>query len=487
MLEQYLLEELITSKTEQSTTFESLLFSPFISLAMGTLVCVALVGIVRRGYDKIPGLIILSTALICNSNIKTFTFQTFNEEFMITTTNNKIVLVTIVLLLIWTGMFYSSSTKNKLLELGYLSLFALLATQIIVLTQDLIITFLALELQAFTFYIFAGTSRKDHNVGEASLKYFTLGALASITFALGAGLVYWVTGTSNIASIGSLIESNQDHPGLILGITLICVSLIAKIGLIPFHSWFVDLYTAIPNSFVWLVAITPKIPYFLLLATYYSFYAQQGWENGFLPKVMVGTIVTSVIVSAAGALSQTSMKRFVAYSIIFNNAFLTSLVLVANVISFSVLVAFILVYACILATIYTVLELHPYPITKIKDLLAWRGNNIMTYGLAFSLLALIGLPPFSFFIIKFYLLLSLTNAGYILVATTLTIASVTAAYYYLRVIKLINFSGEAEIVNRIGKLYVSKAHGYLIVGMTLSNLFILAYPATTEIILTGLA
>jgi NADH-quinone oxidoreductase subunit N len=487
--EELLLERMAThiENTEQSAMVESLLLSPFISLVLGILLYIALVGIIRRGFEVIPGLVILLTALLCTNNVKNYTIQTFTEEFSLTIGNQKIVLVAIGLLIIWNVMFYSSKPKSKFLELGYLSLFSLLATQVIVLTQDLIITFLALELQAFTLYIFAGISRKDHNVGEASLKYFTLSAIASITFALGIGLVYAATGISNIVSIGSLIEGGHGNfePRLALGIIFVCVSLIAKIGLIPFHSWFVDLYTAIPNSFVWLAAITPKIPYLFLLSTFFSLY-RQGWEDGLLPKMLIGAIIASVVVSAAGALTQTNMKRFVAYSIIFNNAFLTSLVLVVNSLPFSVLIAFVIMYSCILATVYTVLELHLQRTTMIKDLLVWRGNNTMAYGLAFSLLALIGLPPFSFFIIKFYLLLTLTNSGYILLATALTIASIVAAYYYLRVVKLVSFSGEVETTNKIGKLYVSKSHGYIIAATILSNLIILAYPASTVMILTGL-
>jgi NADH:ubiquinone oxidoreductase subunit 2 (subunit N) len=214
-----------------------------------------------------------------------------------------------------------------------------------------------------------------------------------------------------------------------------------------------------------------------------------------LEKYLLIVIMLTTIVGGLGALIQTKISRFIAFSVIMNNSFLLAAVLAGSATSFFIFLSFIAFYFLLLSIVFVILQnvKGGAQINNLKELIILKGHPLLAFIFAFTFLALAGLPPFTFFIIKFTLLSQIMSQGYLLLAFLL-IGSIVTAYYYIRIIKIINFSTVSrvngpEIEHKEVKAFyiypISKAQSLIISLFFMLNILFLFFPKFMYMIITS--
>ena len=307
----------------------------------------------------------------------------------------------------------SSSINYNIEEVNYFSeyslivLFSTLGTTLLVSSYDLISLYLSIELQSFGVYILTTLYRNSEMASNAGLKYFLLGGLSSCLILLGSGLIYSFTGLTNLESIYSLISVYEDlSQGLTLGFVLIILGLLFKIAAAPLHNWSPDVYDASPTIVTIWLTIMPKIGILVFLL---DFITQSSTSIGFsdidflsYTTIVKGDIVNfkdsikilllvssalSLIIGTVVGLSQTRIKRLLAYSTISHIGFILLSLAINSESSIEALLFYIIQYSLSNLTIFLVIIGFGYLINntvKTKSDLNKNSNKDIEYILEFK-------------------------------------------------------------------------------------------------------
>lgn len=322
---------------------------------------------------------------------------------------------------------------------------------------DLLTMFVALEVFSLPLYLLCGLARRRRLLSqEASLKYFLLGAFASAFFLFGAAFVYGATGSLSLEEIGSS-PAVAGHNGLaLIGLALLAVGLLFKVGAVPFHSWIPDVYQGAPTPVTAFMAAATKIAAFGAIARVF-FVGFGGLASDWKPALWVIAIATMLIGSVM-AVTQTDVKRMLAYSSITHAGFillgvlayhengsaqpgLAAMLFYLVAYGFSTLGAF--------ATVAVVREPDrpsgPHLSGReATDLSQWAGlgKRYPLVGVMFSmfLLAFAGIPLTSGFIAKFAVFSAVAGTGGEVLVIIGVISSAIAAYFYVRIIVAMFFA-----------------------------------------------
>jgi NADH-quinone oxidoreductase subunit N len=309
-------------------------------------------------------------------------------------------------------------------------------------TEGLII-FLGLEVQAFTYYTLVSMKEKEILSAEGALKYFLIGALASGLFILGIGLIYGVIAKTNFLAIGEIFEADK-NVFLDFGGLLILLGLMFKIGAAPFHLWLPDAYQG-ANFYVLLFLITfPKLALFYLIFTINNIFE----EN----TIIFMTMVLSSIIGSVQASSQTKIKRFIAYTIIFNNSYFLGLMILEGRGAFYSLLQSIILYLII--TLTTALAFfmlknseNNLRLLTLRDLISLKKSNVfIALVLMLGFFSSAGIPPFIGFFQKYLILLALAEKFQFFIMVFLILSSILPAYYYIRISKIMFFMPESKFL-----------------------------------------
>ena len=303
--------------------------------------------------------------------------------------------------------------------------------------NDLIVIFLALETMSLALYVLAGYFRNRIEAGEASMKYFLLGAFASGFFLYGIALVFGATGSTNLDKIGEAMAAGAGKdPLLVIGAGLLLVGFGFKISSVPFHLWTSDVYEGAPTAVTALIATGSKAAAFaallrVLLAGVRS--APLDWT-----PLLWASAVLSMTVGNVIAIAQDNVKRMLAYSSIAHVGYMLVGVVAGGALGNASVLFYLLVYTFTTAGAFGVvllLERDGREAVRIEDFggLAAR-HPVMALALTILLLSLIGIPPTAGFVGKFYLFGAAVRAGQIWLAVIGVLNSAVAAYYYLRLI-----------------------------------------------------
>lgn len=308
--------------------------------------------------------------------------------------------------------------------------------------RDIVILFLGLELQSLPAYILAAFATSSIKSSEAGLKYFILGALSSAILLFGASFIYGSVGHLDYAHISESLELHHNI-ATIVGISLILIAIMFKLSVAPFHMWTPDVYEGAPIMSVTIFSSVHKIAAIAVLVNILALVMGK-FAYDFVSILKVFAIL-SLIIGALGAIFQTSVKRLMAYSAILNVGY----ILLAIIAAISIetwrhsLFTYIVIYAVSVIALFLLLAATFGG--KADDLtlddLAGLGKTKKTAALAISLVmfSMIGIPPLAGFLGKYYVLLDLVNIEEYALVIVAIIASLVAAYYYLRVIKSIYF------------------------------------------------
>jgi NADH-quinone oxidoreductase subunit N len=304
--------------------------------------------------------------------------------------------------------------------------------------RDLILIFLALELMSMAVYVLTGLNRRDPRSAEGALKYFLLGAFSSAFFLYGIALVFGTTGSVNLATIAPLISGGAlaQSPMLLAGIALVAVGFGFKVAAVPFHVWTPDAYDGAPTPVTALMATGVKAAAFAAFIRAFAVAFAGVYETWSV--VVWWLAVLTMVVANVVALTQSSVKRMLAYSSIAHAGYLLVALVAANAYGAASVLFYLVVYTLMTAGAFGLviaIGRGPTENVTVEDY-AGFGWQQPVLGAVFSifLLSLAGFPLTGGFIGKLFILRAAVHAGQAPLAVILVLASLISYFYYLRLV-----------------------------------------------------
>lgn len=334
-------------------------------------------------------------------------------------------------------------------ELYTLQLLALLGMHVMIMAQDLMTLYLGIEMQSLALYVMVAYGRTSTLTTEAALKYFVLGALASVFILFGASFIYGSTGATGYGAISTALSMHAPETDLTMlyaGMTFALVGFAFKVSWAPFHLWTPDVYQGSPTVITAFLASLPKIAAFMVLI---SFLLQvMGPLSTFWQGLIVALASLSMLWGALGALAQSSLKRLMAYSTISHMGYASLAFLAPAQTSLYPLILYLVLYVVMTLGVFALLlclRRYGEPMDKLQDLQGLATHHpMLAFMLAALLFSLAGIPPLAGFFAKYAIFQMAISAGHIAVALLGVLTSVVAAAYYLRVIKIMYFDQSVD-------------------------------------------
>lgn len=341
-------------------------------------------------------------------------------------------------------------------------LFVILGLMLIVGTEELLVLFLGLELTALSLYVLVGFNKTDPRSAEAALKYFLFGGIAAAFLLFGFSLIYGVTGGTDLARIGVVLQTEPLEPILMAGLVMTLAGFGFKVAAVPFHLWTPDVYQGAPVPAAALVASGSKVAGFFILAKvlllgFAGLEGSAGWgafEAGWVPLIVVLAALSMVLGNLA-ALAQQSVRRLLAYSGIGHAGFMLAALAAATPDAIGSVLFYSVIYG--LATLgafgVVAVVLRCRGGDRLSDFAGLSARApLLSLCMAVFLISLAGLPPLAGFFGKFYLFTSTMGAqavpgaqpGLLWLVLLALLMSAISLYYYLVVLKQIYFAREPE-------------------------------------------
>jgi NADH-quinone oxidoreductase subunit N len=309
---------------------------------------------------------------------------------------------------------------------------------------DMMTIFLGLEVLSISLYILAGFFRGQVRSNEAGLKYFLLGAFSTGFLLYGIALIYGVSGTTNLTDIGNYFVYHPallGNPMAIAGMLLLSVGFLFKIGAAPFHMWAPDVYQGAPTPITAFMSAVPKAAAFAAFVRILLL-ALGGLENDWTSLLWILAVATMTVGNVI-AISQTNIKRMLAYSSISHAGYALVGIVAANEIGISGIMFYMLAYTFMNLGAFAVLTLAG---KKGEDNLTLDGfagfgfkQPFLAVAMTIFLFSLMGLPPTAGFAGKFYIFAGAVKAGYVWLAVIGVLNSAVSLDYYLRVMVYMYF------------------------------------------------
>jgi NADH-quinone oxidoreductase subunit N len=278
---------------------------------------------------------------------------------------------------------------------------------------------------------------------EAALKYFLLGAFSSAFFLFGAAFLYGYAGSVDFAQIAAAIDAESgDRTLALIGAGLVSIGLLFKIGAVPFHYWIPDVYQGAPTPITAFMAAATKIAAFgAMLRLFYV--ALPDLKDDWRPALWVIAILTMVIASVV-AITQTDMKRMLAYSSVAHAGFILTGVIAINRAGLSSTMFYLVAYGFSTVGAFAVVTLVRDRSGEVTEMSRWAGLGRRSPWLAgvfaMFLLAFAGIPLTSGFVSKFAVFQAAASGGAVPLVIVGVLSSAIAVVFYVRVIVLMFFS-----------------------------------------------
>jgi NADH-quinone oxidoreductase subunit N len=313
--------------------------------------------------------------------------------------------------------------------------------------NNLMTLYMGIETLSLSSYVLAAFHRDSARSSEAGLKYFVLGALASGMLLYGASLVYGFTGTTSFDGLAVAGES----VGAMFGMVLMIVGLAFKISASPMHVWTPDVYEGAPTPVVAFFASAPKFAALVVFANVmFTLFGSVMHQWQLIVALVAGL---SMIVGSLGGLTQTNVKRLLAYSSIANVGYALVAVAAGQALGAAALLTFSTIYVVSALGLFAgvlAMRRRGGMVESIHELggLA-RRQPVFAIAMTVLVLSVAGLPPFGGFFGKYEVLKAGVDADLIPLAIVLVIASVVSLGYYLRLLKIMWFDEPKETFERV--------------------------------------
>ncbi|WP_187648535.1 NADH-quinone oxidoreductase subunit NuoN [Nitrosophilus labii] len=355
---------------------------------------------------------------------------------------SQIIIVVASMLFIPLALTSKRFHEFSLPEFFALFLFMIAGFQFMVATDNLILIFVGLETASLALYTLIAMHNREKSF-EAAIKYFTMGALAAGFYAMGSMIIYALTGSVELYKIAEVLADRGYEPiwAVLAAVAFMIAAIGFKLSMVPFHTWTPDVYEGASAALAGYMSVVPKIAGFIVAIRFFEFliHSDVTWVRDILYIAVVVTMTFANIV----ALVQDDVKRMLAYSSISHAGFVMAAIMIGTTQSNSALFLYWVLFLFTNLGAFTMLWIsrhkstiwhkrfdHPYE--KFSGLV-----HIMPVAatiMAIFMLSLAGVPPFSLFWGKLYVMSSAVNAGYIVLALIMAINSAISAYYYLKLI-----------------------------------------------------
>jgi NADH-quinone oxidoreductase subunit N len=332
-------------------------------------------------------------------------------------------------------------------EYPILVLFAGLGMMMMISANSLLSMYVGLELQSLSLYVLAAIRRDHIKSAEAGIKYFVLGALASGMLLFGISLIYGFTGSVSFETIRFTLDSLPTSSiAVTIWLVFILVGMAFKISAVPFHMWTPDVYEGAPTSVTALFAIVPKIAAMaLLMRLLFEPFGSIIWQ---WQQIIWFLSVASMCVGAFAALVQDNIKRLMAYSSIGNMGYALIGIVTGSSDGAGAVVVYLTIYMVMTAGVFGVIMLmrrNGVAVEQISDLSGLSGNSpMLAYAMAVLMFSMSGIPPMAGFFGKLLIFEAAVAEGFFVLAVIGVLSSVVAAYYYVRIIKVMFFDEASD-------------------------------------------
>ena len=444
----------------------------FISLSIMFLL---VLGVFKNDSSKIIfniSLLVLLIASIITLN-ETFSIDRvtlFNNSVVIDHMSSLMKIITLIcaFLVLVISSAYLKSFKIFKIEYPVLILSSVLGMMVMISSNDLMVFYLGLELQSLALYVLATFNRDQLKSSEAGLKYFVLSALSSGLLLYGCSLIYGFSGSTNFNVISSQLNSNEYV--LTFGIVFILVGLAFKISAVPFHMWAPDVYEGSPTSVTLFFTMVPKIAALtvfirFLYVPFLNLIDQ--WQ-----MIIIFLSIASMLFGAIAAIGQTNIKRLVAYSSIGHIGYTLAGLATGSNEGIQSSIIYISIYVIMNLALFScllMLKRNDQYYEDIDDLSGLSKNHpLLSLSLLVILFSLAGIPPLAGFFAKFYIFKAVIEQSMYFLAIVGLLSTVIAAFYYLRIIKIIYFDKEKEKYDEDHSLWLK-------FSLTFSTILILLY------------
>jgi NADH-quinone oxidoreductase subunit N len=333
-----------------------------------------------------------------------------------------------------------------------LILFAVTSMMLLVSSQNILLIFLSLELLSLSLYILAAFNKRSVQSAEASLKYFIFGATSAAFILFGFSFIYGLTGSINLLHIADAIKGPSLDPLLAAAIVMTVIGFGFKVAAVPFHFWAPDVYEGAPSGSAALIASSAKVAgiviFYQVMVIGFSGVEGSGvWRNyipGWVP-VIACIAVLSMVLGNLVAISQTSVRRLLAYSAIAHVGYMLLALVSHTEQSFSALLYYALTYALTTVGAFGVVAAVEAKTgsDKLSDFSGLsRRAPVLSFCMLIFMLSLAGIPPLAGFFGKFYLFTAALAAapqtlGLLWLVILAIAMSAVSLYYYLQVLKRI--------------------------------------------------
>ena len=416
--------------------------APMMSISVAAIFILLLDVFCRKTFKDRLGvisfLVVIATGVVVYTQIGQNVYS-FSNMFVV---DNYSVFFNLVFLLSTALVILMSENYIKQEGVNYgeyytLILFATVGMMLMVGGADLLTIFLGLEIMSISLYVLAGFTRDKVRSNEASLKYFLLGAFVTGFLLYGIALLYGATGTTNLKEIAAFIAENSglSNPMIVAGSSLLIIGFGFKVACVPFHKWSPDVYEGSPTPVTAFMSIGPKAAGFAVFLRVFHVALP-----GLQPKWSIVLWVLAVLTMTVGnlvAISQTNIKRMLAYSSIAHAGYALVAIIVGGEFGIASLLFYMLAYTFMnlgAFAIIIVLGRKGEENANIEDFsgLGYK-HPLLAVAMCIFMFSLAGIPPLVGFIGKFYIFSAAIKSGFIILAIIGMINSVISVYYYLRI------------------------------------------------------
>lgn len=407
-----------------------------------------------------------------------------------------------LLILFCSFLIISSISKNTiskwefpygLFEFFPLVLFNILGVLCFISAETFLTAYITLELQSLTLALLFAIKYFSKYSSESSLKYFIISSFSTAVLLLGFGILYGVYGVIHFESLLYLtyyefLNFNNfinEQILIIFALSLILISILIKLGTVPFHMWTLDVYEGAPMLITLYALVIPKIAYlsFLLKLVFYSF----NEFNFLFYNFFFFTGIMSIILGSLGALLQTKIKRLMAYSAIANFGYIMLVLSGDYFFNLATAILFIFIYVFVTCSLFFIFlslksRLDGGRIKSIFQFTSIINSGKSALGVIFGLFlfTIASIPPFNMYIAKYFLLYSLIlnfSLKSILGAFIVILFSIISCFYYIRMIRLIFFKNHSDFWNFVPYYKIQRNVSLLISFFLILNLFFFFYPS----------
>ncbi len=443
----------------------------FLAISIMTLL---IIGVFKKNSSNLIYNLSIMTLLICLALIFNYpideNINLFNNSYKIDYLSSfmKIILISSGIFVFLLSNKYIQIIDINKIEYPILVLSSILGMMVMISSNDLILFYIGLELQSLALYVLASFNRDNLLSSESGLKYFVLSALSSGLLLYGCSLIYGFSGSTNFTIISNnLLESSY---GLTFGIVFILVGLSFKISAVPFHMWAPDVYEGSPTSVTAFFAILPKIAALAIFVRilYVPFFNLiNDWQ-----MIIIFLSIASMLFGAIAAIGQSNLKRLIAYSSIGHMGYALAGLSTGTNQGIQSSISYISIYLFMNLAFFSCLLMlkrdNKY-FENIEDLSGLSKNHpLLSFSFLIVLFSLAGIPPLAGFFAKFYIFTAVIEESMYFLAIVGLLSTVIAAFYYLRLIKIIYFDLEKE-------KYEIKHDFGLKISLLISSIFILFY------------